>query len=68
MIGAAASLADLGRAFGPDFYEAEARYLQAEEWAETAEDILWRRTKHGLHMSEAERRGFAQWMAPALAR
>ena len=68
VIGAAASLADLGRAFGPDFYEAEARYLQAEEWAETAEDILWRRTKHGLDMSEAERAAFAQWMAPALAR
>ncbi len=68
IIGAAGSLADLGRAFGPNFYEAEARYLQAEEWAETAEDILWRRTKHGLHLSEAERRGFAQWMAPALAR
>ena len=68
VIGAAASLADLGRAFGPDFYEAEARYLRAEEWAETAEDILWRRSKHGLDMSEAERDAFALWMAPALAR
>jgi glycerol-3-phosphate dehydrogenase len=67
VIGAAASLADLGRAFGPDFYEAEARYLWAEEWAETAEDILSRRTKHGLGMSEAERAAFAQWMASTLA-
>jgi glycerol-3-phosphate dehydrogenase len=68
VIGAAVSLDDLGRAFGPDFYEAEARYLRAEEWAETAEDILWRRTKHGLVMSEGERAAFAQWMAPAPVR
>src|SRR6185437_3394050 len=68
LIGAAASLADLGRVFGPDFHEAEARYLRAEEWAETADDILWRRTKHGLDMSEAERDAFAQWLAPAPAR
>jgi glycerol-3-phosphate dehydrogenase len=65
LIGAATSLDGLGRAFGPDFREAEARYLIAQEWAEAAEDILWRRTKHGLHMSEGERRSFAQWIKSA---
>ena len=65
VISGATSLDGLGRAFGPNFREAEARYLKAQEWAETAEDILWRRTKHGLHMSEAERDGFAEWMKTA---
>ena len=68
VIGGATSLAGLGRAFSATLYEAEVRYLMAEEWAETPEDILYRRTKHGLHMSEAERRAFAEALAPALAR
>jgi glycerol-3-phosphate dehydrogenase len=62
LIGTARSLADLGRAFGPLFYEAEARYLQAHEWARTADDMLWRRTKHGLHMSPTQRAAFADWL------
>ena len=61
-ISGATSLADLGRRFGPAFYEAEARYLMTREWAQTAEDILYRRTKHGLHMSAAERTAFACWL------
>jgi glycerol-3-phosphate dehydrogenase len=62
LVGGAAALADLGRRFGPEFYEAEARFLRAEEWAEKADDILTRRTKHGLHMSEAEKAAFAAWL------
>ena len=65
VLGQAGSLADLGRRFGPTFFEAEARYLMAQEWAETPQDILSRRTKHGLHMSEAERDAFAGWMTSA---
>ncbi len=42
------STADLGFYFGHDFYEAELNYLIQFEWAETLEDILWRRTKLGL--------------------
>ncbi|MCF3934243.1 glycerol-3-phosphate dehydrogenase [Acuticoccus sp. M5D2P5] len=49
-----ASRADLGRHFGADLYEAEVRYLIAFEWAMNAEDVLWRRTKLGLRLSEAE--------------
>jgi glycerol-3-phosphate dehydrogenase len=56
------SVADLGRFFGGHLYEAEVRYLMREEWAVKPDDVLWRRTKEGLHMSPAERAVFAQWM------
>lgn len=54
LLGKAASLADLGRHFGADLYEAELRYLAEHEWARTAEDLLWRRTKLGLRLSAEE--------------
>lgn len=57
----ATDMAGLGRHFGGNFYEAEVRYLVAKEWAKTAEDILYRRTKHYLHISEAERAAFIEW-------
>jgi len=50
ILGAAQGLGDLGRSFGGDLYEAEVRYLVAQEFAATAEDILWRRSKLGLHV------------------
>jgi glycerol-3-phosphate dehydrogenase len=49
--------ADLGRCFGADLYEAEVRYLIAREWAASAEDVLWRRTKCGLKFSKTEAEG-----------
>jgi len=63
----AASLADLGRHFGGHLYEAEARYLVKTEWAQTAEDILCRRTKEYLHMTEGEQAGFAEWFDASFA-
>ncbi len=42
---------DPGRHFGDDLYEAEIAYLIEHEWARTAEDILWRRSKRGLHVA-----------------
>ncbi|EKF17563.1 glycerol-3-phosphate dehydrogenase [Nitratireductor pacificus] len=51
LLGAAKDPADLGRHFGSDLYEAELRYLVREEWAVTGEDVLWRRTKRGLHLT-----------------
>lgn len=45
-------LADLGDYLGENVYEAEIRYLVAHEWAQTLEDILWRRSKLGLHTTE----------------
>ncbi len=62
LIGKAQSLADMGRQFGPLLFEAEVRYLVAHEWAETTEDILWRRTKHRLQMTQAEVAAFAAWL------
>ena len=44
-------VSDLGRNLGNDIYEAEIYYLIGAEWARTTEDILWRRTKLGLHIS-----------------
>jgi len=61
LIGTATSLDDLGTAFSPLFREREARFLIETEWAETAEDILERRTKHGLHLTADQRAAFAAW-------
>ena len=47
----AQSTGDLGAHFGDHIYEAEIDYLLRHEWAVTAEDILWRRSKLGLHVS-----------------
>ena len=61
LIGAAKSVDDLGRHFGGALYEAEANYLRLHEWAQTAQDVLWRRTKHQLSMTGAEQTEFARW-------
>ncbi len=50
LLDGAASLADMGQEILPGLYEREVHYLQQEEWAHTAQDILWRRTKLGLHL------------------
>jgi D-erythritol 1-phosphate dehydrogenase len=53
---------DLGRHFGGVLYQREAEFLQIEEWAATPEDILERRTKHGLHLTLDQKRVFSDWM------
>ena len=63
----ATSLEGLGRHFGGHLYEAEVRYLVAQEWAQTPEDVLHRRTKEELHMSAEERAAFAAWFEAELA-
>ena len=50
----AKSQTDLGRMFGADLSETELRYLARVEWAMTAEDVVWRRSKLGLRLSRAE--------------
>ncbi len=42
---------DLGKHFGGLLYQAELDYLVEHEWARTAEDVLWRRSKKGLQLS-----------------
>jgi glycerol-3-phosphate dehydrogenase len=61
LVGGATRLSDLGRHHGARLYEAEVRYLVAKEWAQTPVDILLRRTKHYLHLSEAEKTAFSAW-------
>ncbi|MDP8997114.1 MAG: glycerol-3-phosphate dehydrogenase [Pseudomonadota bacterium] len=53
ILGDARFAIDLGEHFGP-LLAREVDYMKANEWAQTSEDILWRRTKLGLHMSETE--------------
>jgi glycerol-3-phosphate dehydrogenase len=61
IVAGATSLDSLGRHFGGNLYEAEVSYLVNHEWAQTAEDILWRRTKHRLHLTDDEQAAFAAW-------
>jgi glycerol-3-phosphate dehydrogenase len=51
LLGDAARYADLGTVFGADLTEAELRYLVRNEWARTAEDVVWRRSKLGLRLT-----------------
>jgi glycerol-3-phosphate dehydrogenase len=53
ILGGARSTRDLGRDFGLGLFAREAEFLVAEEWARSAEDILWRRTKLGLEAPAA---------------
>jgi glycerol-3-phosphate dehydrogenase len=62
ILGSASSVADLGRHLGDTLYAAEIDYLIAQEWATSAEDVLWRRTKCGLHMSAGEREAVALYL------
>ncbi len=63
LLGNAKSMADLGQAFGATLTESEVRYLMATEWAATAEDIVWRRSKLGLRLSAAEIAALEEWIA-----
>jgi glycerol-3-phosphate dehydrogenase len=63
IVGSAQSLKQLGRHFGHGLYEVELNYLKQHEFARSAEDVLWRRTKLGLSFSTAERRKVEQWFA-----
>jgi glycerol-3-phosphate dehydrogenase len=65
LLDGAHGMADLGRRFGGLLFEREADFLTRTEWARTPEDILYRRTKHHLHMTAAEQDAFAHWLAVA---
>lgn len=65
VFGAADGLEDMGTHFGGDLYEAEVRYLVVEEFARTAADVLWRRSKLGLHLPPEAQERLAEWMASA---
>ncbi|OGA21075.1 MAG: glycerol-3-phosphate dehydrogenase [Betaproteobacteria bacterium RIFCSPLOWO2_02_FULL_65_24] len=62
VLGEARAESQLGQWFGGGLYEAEVRWFIEKEWAREADDVLWRRTKCGLHMSPGQRTGFQEWM------
>jgi glycerol-3-phosphate dehydrogenase len=62
MLGNCRTMSDLGAHFGADLYAREVRWLIDEEWACTADDVLWRRSKLGLRLTGAERDALAEWM------
>ena len=61
MLDGAGVWTDMGRDFGAGLTEREAEWMRRDEWAGRAEDVLWRRSKLGLHMTPAERDGFTEW-------
>lgn len=63
VLGEAAATADLGEYFGADLYAGEIDYMMAHEWARTVEDLLWRRTKCGLHLTAVQQQAVADYVA-----
>jgi glycerol-3-phosphate dehydrogenase len=63
ILGDAASMQDLGQRFAGDLTAAELRYLVEQEWVETADDVLWRRSKLGLKATLEQRRALSQFIA-----
>ena len=62
VLAGAKSLAQLGRQFGAGLSEAEVRYLMTHEWAQTADDVLWRRSKLGLRLTNDQVDALGAWM------
>jgi len=63
VLGDAHAAADLGIDFGAELTAREVDYLVREEWARTADDVLWRRTKCGLPMTQAQRDAVKAYLA-----
>ena len=66
ILGDARSNADLGQHFGP-ISQREVEYLRDHEWATTADDVLWRRSKLGLHLKADEQKALRVFMGEANA-
>jgi glycerol-3-phosphate dehydrogenase len=64
-LGGARDVPGLGRSFGAGLHAAEVGYLMRREWAQTAEDVLWRRTKLGLRVTAEEAAALDEHMAAA---
>jgi glycerol-3-phosphate dehydrogenase len=62
VLGDATGIEALGEHLGGLLYEREVEYLRRVEWARTAADILERRTKHGLHLSQDQKLALDRWL------
>jgi glycerol-3-phosphate dehydrogenase len=62
ILGTAREAADLGRDFGATLTEAELDWLMGKEWAVTAADVVWRRSKLGLRLTPAQIEAIDSWM------
>jgi glycerol-3-phosphate dehydrogenase len=67
LLGSASALSQLGEEVAPGLYAAELDYLTNVEWARTAEDILWRRSKLGLHLPADAAARVGAWLQRRLA-
>jgi glycerol-3-phosphate dehydrogenase len=65
LLGQRQSLADMGEMLAPGLYAAEVDYLVQHEWARTVEDILWRRSRLGLHLLGENTNRLAAWLTQA---
>ena len=63
----AADVNDLGECFGADLYAREVDYFMTREWAREADDVLWRRSKAGLHLSPEQQAKVHRYMAKRVA-
>ena len=66
VLGAAQTEEDLGPRFGP-ISAAEVLYLVKHEWARTADDVIWRRSKLGLRMTKDEKESLDRFIAGAVS-
>lgn len=67
VLGRSASVADLGEHFGADLWAREIDYFLEREWARSAEDVLWRRTKAGLHLDAVQRGAVVRYVEQRLS-
>ena len=68
LLAGCSGMADLGLEIVPQLYEAEARYLMRHEWAQCGADMLWRRSKLGLHVPVGSAAILDAWIAEQRAR
>jgi glycerol-3-phosphate dehydrogenase len=67
VLAGAESTVDLGPCLGAELYAREIDWFMDHEWAATADDVLWRRTKYGLHLTPAQQHAVAAYMAQRLS-
>jgi len=63
MLAQCKGMADMGGEIVPDLYQVEVQYLMQHEWAVSADDILWRRSKLGLHLPAGSAEILDAWLA-----